>query len=102
ICTDLHIHYIIIIHIIKITTLFPYTTLFRSNYNQYIKGQSNNYFYWDKTAKFNNVKIYQRNDIIDPNKKDAVGRTNLDRMNKGLAPLGPDGKSINLHHMTKK
>lgn len=32
--------------------------------------------------------------------KDVMGRTNLDRMKKGLAPLGPDGKSINLHHTT--
>lgn len=28
-----------------------------------------------------------------------MGRTNLQRMEQGLAPLSPDGKSINLHHM---
>ncbi|WP_082355222.1 HNH/ENDO VII family nuclease [Bacillus sp. FJAT-22090] len=33
--------------------------------------------------------------------KDARGRTNLERMKKGLAPLGPDGKHINLHHTTQ-
>ncbi|NRG46588.1 hypothetical protein HRF87_17695 [Bacillus sp. CRN 9] len=48
------------------------------------------------------MKVYQRDDIIDPNMKDPMGRTNLDRMKKGLAPLGPDGKSINLHHTTQR
>ncbi|TDL32832.1 hypothetical protein E2R51_09175 [Jeotgalibacillus sp. S-D1] len=62
----------------------------------------NSYKYWDRTIEFKNVKVYQRNDIIDPNLKDARGRTNADRMKKGLAPLGPDGKSINLHHTTQR
>jgi hypothetical protein len=66
------------------------------------KGIDNGYKYWNKTTKFNNVKVYQRDDIINPNMKDARGRTNLERMKKGLAPLGPDGKSINLHHMTQR
>lgn len=48
------------------------------------------------------MKVYQRDDIINPNMKDARGRTNLERMQKGLAPLGPDGKSINLHHTTQR
>lgn len=28
-----------------------------------------------------------------------MGRSNLQRMEQRLAPLGSDGKSINLHHM---
>ncbi|WP_368292712.1 HNH/ENDO VII family nuclease [Dehalobacter sp. TBBPA1] len=43
--------------------------------------------------------MYQRNDIIDPNLVDARGRTNLQRMDKGLAPIGSDGNPVNLHHM---
>ncbi|CAH0173078.1 Ribonuclease YobL [Peribacillus simplex] len=66
------------------------------------KGIGNGYNYWNKTTEFKNVKVYQRDDIIDPNMKDARGRTNLERMKKGLAPLGPDGKSINLHHTTQR
>ncbi|KYC91622.1 hypothetical protein B4102_3793 [Heyndrickxia sporothermodurans] len=66
------------------------------------KGIGNGYQYWNKTTQFKNVKVYQRDDIINPNMKDARGRTNLERMQKGLAPLGPDGKSINLHHMTQR
>lgn len=66
------------------------------------KGIDNGNKYWNKTTQFKNVKVYQRDDIINPNMKDARGRTNLERMEKGLAPLGPDGKSINLHHMTQR
>ena len=35
---------------------------------------------------------------IDWDMVDNKGRTNLQRASKGLAPLGADGKSINLHH----
>ncbi|CEG25313.1 DNRLRE domain-containing protein [Bacillus sp. B-jedd] len=66
------------------------------------KGTGNGYKYWNKTTEFNNVKVYQRDDIIDPSMVDARGRTNVERMKKGLAPLGPDGKSINLHHTTQR
>jgi filamentous hemagglutinin len=54
--------------------------------------------YWSE-SEFRGNKVYQRNDLIDPTKLDAMGRTNLQRMEKGLAPLGPDSKPINLHHV---
>lgn len=47
-------------------------------------------------------RVYQRNDIdfehIDP----KTGKTNLDRMKAGRAPLGDDGKPIQLHHILQK
>jgi hypothetical protein len=49
----------------------------------------------------NGRRVYQRDDLIDPNKVDDFGRTNKQRMEKGLAPLGDDNKEINLHHMTQ-
>jgi len=52
---------------------------------------------WSK-AEFNGTRVYQRNDLINPALVDARGRSNLQRMQQGLAPIGPDGKSINLHH----
>ncbi|MEG0732837.1 MAG: HNH/ENDO VII family nuclease [Vagococcus sp.] len=58
--------------------------------------------YWKEFSEFDGVKVYQRNDAIDVNLIDDYGRTNLQRMEKGLAPIGPDGKSINLHHMTQR
>lgn len=35
---------------------------------------------------------------IDP----KLGKTNLQLMEKGRAPIGHDGKPINLHHMTQR
>jgi hypothetical protein len=57
--------------------------------------------FWTRTTTHQGVRVYQRNDLIDPGLVDARGRTNLQRMERGLAPIGPDGKSINLHHMTQ-
>lgn len=44
-------------------------------------------------------KVYQRTDLIHSTLIDAKGRTNLERMQRGLAPIGPDNRPINLHHM---
>ncbi|MBC7950760.1 MAG: DUF637 domain-containing protein, partial [Rhodospirillaceae bacterium] len=62
--------------------------------------------YWTKTAEVGGNKVYQRDDLIDPNLvtswrengRDMTG-TNLERMASGRAPIGADGNSINLHHM---
>lgn len=43
--------------------------------------------------------MYQRSDLINPALVDRTGMTNLQRMQEGLAPIGPDGWAINLHHM---
>jgi RHS repeat-associated protein len=80
-----------------------------------ILGGTNNYLYasnpsmwvdplglapcfWNKIKNFKGNKVYQRDDIFDPN---AVinGETNLQRMARGVAPIGLDGNSIELHHM---
>jgi len=50
-------------------------------------------------AEINGTRVYQRTDLINPNHVDGLGRTNLQRMQQGLAPIGPDGAPINLHHM---
>ena len=50
-------------------------------------------------AEVNGTRVYQRSDLIDPRAVDSLGRSNLQRMEQGLAPLGPDGKPINLHHL---
>ncbi|MEM5601433.1 HNH/ENDO VII family nuclease [Bacillus cereus] len=47
-------------------------------------------------------RIYQRNDIdwkmVDPN----TGLSNLERAQMGWAPLGKDGRAINLHHILQQ
>ncbi|PZL73006.1 hypothetical protein CI088_09635 [Enterococcus plantarum] len=58
--------------------------------------------YWKKDVDFKGTKVYQRDSIIDINKVDVKGRSNLQRMEQGLAPLGPDGNPVNLHHMTQR
>lgn len=55
--------------------------------------------FWTKSAEFAGIKVYQRDDLINSALVDMRGRTNFERMNRGLAPIGPDGESINLHHM---
>ena len=59
--------------------------------------------FWTKSETFTyknqTNKVYQRNDLIDLNRRGTDGRTNLQRMRDGDAPIGPDGESINLHHM---
>ena len=47
-------------------------------------------------------RVYQRNDI-DFNYYDSEkGMTNLQRMMEGYAPIGKDGKPIELHHVLQK
>ena len=66
----------------------------------------NNPKFWTKSEEFLNVKVFQRNDIFDVNTistwkvngKDVTG-TNLERMASGRAPIGVDGKPVNLHHL---
>ncbi|MEL6413020.1 MAG: HNH/ENDO VII family nuclease, partial [Bacteroidota bacterium] len=62
--------------------------------------------YWTKQTTFKNVTVYQRNDIFDPKRVSTwsvngkiIEGTNLQRMAAGRAPIGIDGKPINLHHM---
>jgi len=55
--------------------------------------------FWKDVFEFQGSKVYQRHDLIDAKRIDARGRTNLERMGRGLAPIGPDGMPIVLHHM---
>jgi RHS repeat-associated protein len=51
---------------------------------------------------YNGQRVWQRDDLIDPayvSPLDKYGRTNLKRMTQGLAPMGPDDKPVNIHHM---
>ncbi len=61
--------------------------------------------YWTKSKTLNDIKVFQRDDIFDPktisswkeNGKTITG-TNVQRMASGRAPVGIDGKPVNLHH----
>ncbi len=56
---------------------------------------------WNK-KEVNGRTVYQRDDLIDPEKLDDEGRSNLQRMRQGLAPIGSDGHPMELHHMLQQ
>jgi hypothetical protein len=49
--------------------------------------------FWTQTTNFRGITVYQRPDLVDPTAE------NLGRMQRGLAPIGPDGASLQLHHL---
>ncbi len=65
--------------------------------------------FWSKDPiQFSGNKVYQRNDLFDPNLQTSwreggkvITGSNAERMASGRAPIGVDGKSVNLHHMTQ-
>ena len=52
-----------------------------------------------KTVDVNGKTVTIDNSTSDPNFVDKQGRTNIQRMEQGLAPIGTDGKSVNIHHI---
>ena len=66
----------------------------------------NRKFWKNEPIEFNGNKVYQRDDLFDPElmttwrEKGKVFRgTNVERMATGRAPAGYDGNAVNLHHM---
>ena len=64
--------------------------------------------HWVDAVRVGGKKVYQRSDLFDPSHVSQwtvagkkVSGTNVERMASGRAPVGLDGKSINLHHMTQ-
>ena len=57
---------------------------------------------WNKTTKFEGVLVHQRDSFIDPLLRDTNGLTNIQRMKKGKAPIGPDGEALHLHHVLQE
>jgi hypothetical protein len=55
-----------------------------------------------RKTKFSGQDFIKRDELFESTFTDAAGRTNVDRMKKGLAPLGKDGSPINLHHMKQQ
>jgi len=49
-----------------------------------------------------NGRIVLKDNHINLSAKDVKGRTNIERMEKGLAPLDEDGRPYNLHHVGQK
>lgn len=56
--------------------------------------------FWRRDTAFDGRSVYRRDDLIDPNRV-TNGKSNLELMRKGNAPIGPDGKPVVLHHLTQ-
>jgi hypothetical protein len=52
-----------------------------------------------KQIVFNGKVVTQDNNLFDPHAIDKQGRSNIQRMQDGLAPIGYDGKSVTIHHI---
>ena len=52
-----------------------------------------------RTIQVNGKTVVTDNKTFDPNFIDPQGRSNIQRMRQGLAPIGHDGKSVNMHHI---
>lgn len=67
----------------------------------YSIGTIYNMFEGYRITKFGDVKVIQNDNAFDPMKVDQMGRTNIERMARkpSLAPIGKDGKSMELHHL---
>jgi hypothetical protein len=55
-----------------------------------------------RKINFSGQNFIRRDELFDPKFLDATGRTNVDRMRQGLAPIGKDKNPINLHHMKQQ
>jgi filamentous hemagglutinin len=58
---------------------------------------------WKHETEFKGIRVFQRDDLINPHWiNPKTGETNLQRMQRGRAPIGADGKEINLHHTIQR
>ena len=53
---------------------------------------------WTGHSNIDGVDVYKNDELIDIDIMDYNGKTNLERIEDGLSPIGPDGKSVELHH----
>jgi RHS repeat-associated protein len=54
--------------------------------------------FWTNTTNFQGNTVYQNPGLVNPDLTQN-GITNVQRMQEGLAPIGPDGFPLQLHHM---
>lgn len=74
---------------------------YSSEINKYIRSKEELDIYIILGLKEGRVndKAVLKDESIDPDLKDSAGRTNLERMKRGLPPLDKDGNPYNLHHI---
>lgn len=55
-----------------------------------------------RKTNFYGQAFIKRDELITPKLIDGSGKSNIERMRAGFAPLGEDGNPINLHHMKQQ
>lgn len=67
----------------------------------YSIGNIYNSFKGYRITNFDGGKVIQNDGAFDPMQVDSMGNTNMERMarKQPLAPIGKDGKSMELHHL---
>ena len=80
--------------------------LSRSAARSFISDEVSSTRFWSEPTSFEGTRVFQRNDIFDPNfvsswteRGATVSGTNMERMAAGRAPIGLDGRSVELHHL---
>lgn len=58
---------------------------------------------WDANVQILGYTVRQRDSLVEPFRVANDGRLNIQRMmHAGLAPVGPDGQPVNLHHLLQE
>ncbi len=57
--------------------------------------------HYDGYLKVSGYHVSYSTKTLELFRKGVDGKTNLERMREGSCPIGPDGKSMNLHHLTR-
>uniref|UniRef100_UPI0024806067 HNH/ENDO VII family nuclease n=1 Tax=Oceanospirillum beijerinckii TaxID=64976 RepID=UPI0024806067 len=58
--------------------------------------------FWSDGKEIGGRKVFQRDDLFDPSRKDDNGLSNIERMKSGKAPIGRDDRPVNLHHLIQR
>lgn len=77
---------------------------YNADVNEYISTTKELEVYQNESLEEDDIngRVVLKDNRIDLNFKDAKGKTNLERMEKGLAPWDEDGRPYNLHHIGQK
>ena len=88
----------------KDTKLINETSNYSKEVNQFIRIPAEIQVYQNANLSEGivNDRLVLKTNEINPNLVDAMGRTNLERMGKGLSAIDETGNSFNLHHIGQK
>lgn len=56
--------------------------------------------FWSERRAFDGMMVYRRDDLFDP-RYIRDGKSNLERMRAGNAPIGTDGLPVEIHHLNQ-